>query len=680
MDVSRQSRRSRTTRHLAILTELVTVIALLIAIGLTLVEVLDIHRRADAELRRELEKTVVAPPAAPPPSVLLAQVPETPQLAPAELPAPLPSPSSSPTLVPTPRPTSTQTETPKPEVIDLNATRVAQLETLRLLASPATSLLTQSQGWLKTLQERAAQGRLANTAQQVSTEQRVKDSLTGAEGMNREADLLAREVGLLQRRKLVERSRLDEAKVLAANARSILSFQGQNGTWHDPIPVECKAGEAILQPYGLRFSLIELSDRFGIRGNPFVRAVLNEAGRKERGTDPIGKPRVPFVLFLVRPDGIRAYYEARARMEGIGVAFGYELIDNDLVMQYGEPGATSGSIEAGELEDDLHVWRAPPMTRGSRENTIEGLAPRPRGGLASLEADPPTGLNGTDTRAGRPDEGGVGEGLEPREVTVDANGGLGARPPLMSGDPGSGEGRASTGPVPTRRRDPDEPEPLPLLKPGRGPSDAGSDQPPMSQPRPLSLEDESRSVSRIERGSQITGPTSGGNQGIGPSRPSTETSISGNALGSTDRKSLTENNREVEGGSDGGGMGGGTGSGEFSPLVMTRPRSLEFVLVCGPSGLTIHPGGLRLSRTLLSASGGDSWMENLWDRVRMMEREEPGISILPSVRFLVAPGGHDLYWSLRSHMMSEGLNWPVRIQVIESESAPGLSNRAGSGS
>ena len=130
----------------------------------------------------------------------------------------------------------------------------------------------------------------------------------------------------------------------------------------------------------------------------------------------------------------------------------------------------------------------------------------------------------------------------------------------------------------------------------------------------------------------------------------------------------------------GGGNGGGAGSSEFAPLVVTRPRSLEFVLICGPSGLTIHPGGLRLSRTLLNSPMGDDWMENLWDRVRMMEREEPGIAVLPSVRFLVAPGGHDLYWSLRSHMMSEGLNWPVRIQVIESESAPGLSTSPRGGS
>ena len=66
---------------------------------------------------------------------------------------------------------------------------------------------------------------------------------------------------------------------------------------------------------------------------------------------PDGSPVVPYFVFLVRPDGIRPYYEIRARLEPLGIAFGYELIEQDLkvdVPDYDNLATWDGTIPLDE--------------------------------------------------------------------------------------------------------------------------------------------------------------------------------------------------------------------------------------------------------------------------------------------------------------------------------------------
>ena len=49
------------------------------------------------------------------------------------------------------------------------------------------------------------------------------------------------------------------------------------------------------------------------------------------------QPEEPYPLLLVRPDGIEAYYAARAGMESWGSEFGYELIGGDWKLDYRQP-------------------------------------------------------------------------------------------------------------------------------------------------------------------------------------------------------------------------------------------------------------------------------------------------------------------------------------------------------
>jgi len=79
---------------------------------------------------------------------------------------------------------------------------------------------------------------------------------------------------------------------------------------------------------------MELSSGFGPASNPFVATVAREAIRIQGSHSPDGQAVVPYIFFLVRPDGIRAYYEARGRLEPLGITFGYELADQDWEVEF----------------------------------------------------------------------------------------------------------------------------------------------------------------------------------------------------------------------------------------------------------------------------------------------------------------------------------------------------------
>ena len=122
------------------------------------------------------------------------------------------------------------------------------------------------------------------------------------------------------------------SKASRRSGYAVLPYKGANGTWRRPIVVECVGGGVMLQPQGLKFTSMELSPYLHPRSSPFVRAIAAELLHIQSADTPDGVPAVPYLVFLVRPNGIRPYYEARTRLEPLGMAFGYELIDQDLVV------------------------------------------------------------------------------------------------------------------------------------------------------------------------------------------------------------------------------------------------------------------------------------------------------------------------------------------------------------
>ncbi|MEJ7637118.1 MAG: hypothetical protein WKF75_03785 [Singulisphaera sp.] len=202
-----------------------------------------------------------------------------------------------------------------------------------------------------------------------------------AEALEKAADVLAVQRDALARERDASQAALAKARTRSSYA--ILPHKGPNGTWRRPIVIECRDGTATLQPRGPSVSLLELSPLFGSRSNPLISAVARELVRSQAKLSPDGTSAVPYIYFVVRPDGIRPYYEARSRLEPLGIAFGYELVEQDWKIEYpasddpgepnGGPGSTSGS--GSRIADVDAVWPADRPRRGASESKDSFLWP-----------------------------------------------------------------------------------------------------------------------------------------------------------------------------------------------------------------------------------------------------------------------------------------------------------------
>ena len=332
--------------------ELAPLVLILAALAGSLALIVAVHWRASQ-------------PKAPRPPVALAPSPSPP--APKPLPIAIPAPT--PVAEPEPEPDEPEPppppapEDPTPKVLaKLTAEEAGQL----LEASKADRRATALEEARRAAQLESERWRRRNSLARLqldSLDAKVRKIETEADELALERDALEKEV--------------DARKAMASQARSrpstaILPHRGQNGTWRRPIVIECANGMATLQPQGIGFGLLELGSGFGPASNPFVAAVAREAIRIQGSHSPDGQSVTPYIFFLVRPDGIRAYYEARGRLEPLGITFGYELADQEW------------EIDFPDL-DDLKAWDGSPST-GLPDSTPKKI-PRPPGGFAAEDDD-----------------------------------------------------------------------------------------------------------------------------------------------------------------------------------------------------------------------------------------------------------------------------------------------------
>ncbi len=201
--------------------------------------------------------------------------------------------------------------------------------------------------------------------------------------LNRRADEIETSVSILDAERDVLAHERDALKAALSKASlrsgfAVLPYKGPNGTWRRPIVIECTAGAVKLQPQGLSFSMLELSPYLHPRSSPFIRAIAHELLHIQSSDTPDGAPVVPYLVFLVRPDGIRPYYEARSRLEPLGIAFGYELIEQDL------------AVDIPDF-DNLTTWDGSVPLEMPLER-----APQPKSNVAMLSTARP-GTSGTST-------------------------------------------------------------------------------------------------------------------------------------------------------------------------------------------------------------------------------------------------------------------------------------------
>ncbi|MCC6126850.1 MAG: hypothetical protein IT426_17945 [Pirellulales bacterium] len=118
---------------------------------------------------------------------------------------------------------------------------------------------------------------------------------------------------------------------------AIVPYEGPNSTHRRPIYLECRDEAVVLQPEGIAFYVHDFEGPMG-PSNPLAAALrtVREYLLSQKGFDP-QRDGEPYPLLLVRPDGIVAYYAARAAMKSWGPEFGYEFVEADWKLAYQPP-------------------------------------------------------------------------------------------------------------------------------------------------------------------------------------------------------------------------------------------------------------------------------------------------------------------------------------------------------
>jgi hypothetical protein len=423
-----------------------------------------------------------------------------------------------------------------------------------------------------------------------------------------------------------------------------------------------------LQPAGPTISLLELSPVLTMRNSPLVMGVARQMMKLQSVSTPDGAAAVPYILFVVRPDGIRPYYEARARLEMLGLSFGYELVAQDEEIEF--PDLTDAS-EWTETPSARHhvvnpedVWPSKPPSSGPGghgdandfvwKSKGSGSGSEPANGPGALAGGPELDTLGTD-----PTNGATGSPLAQSERPS----GLGA-PGSRGGGFGGGSRAVPMGPA--NLIDPTDPargsshigtggaagleEPGPFHPPApRGAGSAGTDIAPAGNAGGSGslvaggLDDGNRGTSGGSRGpsgaSEDTPPLGGGprgefsggtdlprgtlgtrmgtanvtvSDGSSPGKPSNATDPSVGGLGSSSLRPGSSRSNGTTADSPPSGMGRGIGgrpdlSSRFAPATNATPGSTD-TLGDWPSGNA--PRQSNSAAQSRSAAGGSRSSQN----------------------------------------------------------------------
>ena len=108
------------------------------------------------------------------------------------------------------------------------------------------------------------------------------------------------------------------------------------------------------------------------------------------------------------------------------------------------------------------------------------------------------------------------------------------------------------------------------------------------------------------------------------------------------------------------------------PLKIDVP--FEIVVACGPEGVVIHPGGYRLSAKALKSNEG-LLLRDLKTIVQTRRQVDP--TIHPSLRSVSSSSRREarLTAMSRRQTMLSGLDWPVAIQVSDTDILDNISPR-----
>ncbi|TWT31773.1 hypothetical protein [Blastopirellula retiformator] len=245
---------------------------------------------------------------------------------------------------------------------------LAELEDLRRLRTEQREQLDE---------ERLQLGGIEDHIRRLTTEIRRLDDQVKLLQQQRDAKMsdqaeIDRQLDEVRRQMAEAQQKLDEEREKAAKKKpsyALIPYDGPNGTRRQPIYVECMGDRVVLQPEGIELYGADFRPPLGA-GNPLDAALraVREYRMKQNPNSPD-----PYPLLVVRPDGAESYAAARDAMLSWDAEFGYELVDDELELQYppSDPFLAQMLMRTVEVarRRKLAVMRAAPREYGRVEDT-----------------------------------------------------------------------------------------------------------------------------------------------------------------------------------------------------------------------------------------------------------------------------------------------------------------------
>ena len=155
---------------------------------------------------------------------------------------------------------------------------------------------------------------------------------------------------------LIDESKKTIASLQAAAAKApasyaLIPYEGPNGTRRRPIYIECVKDGVLLQPEGVRITVDDLRPPYG-PGNPLAATLRAARDRliKLYPKDGEGRDKEPYPLLLVRPAGLLTFDCARQAVDAGDFDLGFELVEEDWKLKYGQQDPDLANIEQLALE------------------------------------------------------------------------------------------------------------------------------------------------------------------------------------------------------------------------------------------------------------------------------------------------------------------------------------------
>ena len=297
--------------------------------------------------------------------------------------------------------------------------------------------------------------------------------------------------------------------VKPAESYSIVPYFGKRGESKKPIFVECTGGGVVFHPGVVAFGPEE--------GGPIREEVFRRARLLHEEVTSNGSiPPAPFLLLLIRPEGIESYWKLQKVLKSDKVDFGYELIDGDWKLDFPDDARLVRGAPMNPLPQKLAGFgHGPPGSVLSGPKTGSNLA-KGAGSSGTGEVDLRGGTGDLGSGTGNSGSGFGSSGLPgtpvPNSVTRPIGGGVGESSPGLA-IAGLGGNRLEM--------DPEDPDTLPgmrgIPRPGQLGFPGGVSTPLTGAlPGALGPKGISKNTSaqnQIGEGGQVSGPGEGGGTG-----------------------------------------------------------------------------------------------------------------------------------------------------------------------